>query len=236
MFRVLTLSLILVLSACSSKGFKRDEMFAELNQKTVVTDKEIEDVLKLKPQLPRPFTVAVYMNTPRRADFHYSETRWMWTEAEQEMISTALAPLKQKNLVKNIVYIPPTMAAGDMSSIRLAAARHGADAVLVVKGRADVDSFTNNWAYTYFLLAPIFFVPGNEARSLFISHASLWDVRNEYLYMSAEGDAESDQVRPTPFIDREKLVAEAKSASLKLMAGKLKDLAEHFDDSKTAAD
>lgn len=234
---IFSVVLIFLLSGCMSKGFKRDEMFAQLNQKTEVTDRDIEEVFKLRPQLPKPFTLAVYLNIPRTRDSRFNETHWMWTDSEQQMISAAIEPLKQRHIVKDIVFIPPSMVdGGDLKSVRLAAARHGADAVLVVKGIVDVDAFTNNWAYTYVLLAPALFIPGNEARSLFISHASLWDVRNEFLYLTAEGDAESSQTRPGAFIDKEKLVADAQAASVKLLSQKLKDLSEHFDEPKTAAE
>ena len=231
----LSLVMTLFLSGCSTKEFKRDEMFAQLNQNAEVTDRDIDSVLKLKPQLPRPFTLGVYFSSPRNAEYRYSDTRWNWTPQEQEQVTASLQPLKDKHIVKEILFIPQSMVeAKDLKSVRMAAARHGADAVLVIKGIADADSSINNWGATYALLLPALFVPGTDTKSLFISNASLWDVRNEYLYLTAEADAENNKTSPAAFSDKDKSVEEAKTASVAQLSEKLKDLSERFDRAKAA--
>ncbi len=83
----------------------------------------------------------------------------------------------------------------DLKSLRMAAAKHQADALLVVTGAAQVDRYINGWGWSYALILPTFFVPGSQVDTLFLSSAALWDVKNEYLYLT--NDAE-DVVHETP--------------------------------------
>src|SRR5690349_5978111 len=52
-------------------------------------------------------------------------------------------------------------------------------------------------------LLPLLAAPGTELDVLFSAHAEMWDVRNEYLYLSAEAESEVIQQRPLAWIDRE---------------------------------
>jgi hypothetical protein len=65
-FRKMSSILLLALTtACSSTGFNRTEMRETVNeQATRVTDTDIEKTIALKPQLPKPFRVAVYFSPP----------------------------------------------------------------------------------------------------------------------------------------------------------------------------
>lgn len=72
---------------------------------------------------------------------------------------------------------------------------------------------------------PTLFAPGNDLRVDFATHAELWDVRNEYLYLAAEAEARSEQRRAFPYIDLETADAEAQNASLDLL---IKELHKRF--------
>lgn len=106
------------------------------------------------------------------------------------------------------------MASGnEIKSIRYAAAQHGADAVLIVSGINDVDSYTNRWAWTYIGLVTALFVPANEVDVLFLSRASMWDVRNQFLYMTAESESIKKQTAPVAWTDEKPLIEQAKADS-----------------------
>jgi hypothetical protein len=65
------------------------------------------------------------------------------------------------------------------------------------------------------LIAPALFVPGSEVDTLFLSSASMWDVRNEYLYLTAEAEETVHDTYVPAFGKRDKeLYDEAKKASL----------------------
>jgi hypothetical protein len=122
---------------------------------------------------------------------------------------------------------PATLSGTDLKSLRLAAAQHGADALLVVSGIKDTDSFTNNWGWTYIALVTALFVPASETDVLFMSRAAMWDVRNQYLYMTAEAESLQKQTKPAAFTDERGLTETAKNESVnklreeisKMMAG-----------------
>jgi hypothetical protein len=97
----------------------------------------------------------------------------------------------------------------------LAAAKHHADALLVIGGAGQIDRYINGLGWTYALLLPTLFVPGSEADTLFITNASLWDVRNEYLYLSAETEATTKKTYIAAFGKQDKeLLNDAKTKSL----------------------
>jgi hypothetical protein len=103
----------------------------------------------------------------------------------------------------------------DMKSLRLAAANHHADALLVVSGAGQIDRYINNWGWTYALLLPTLFVPGSQADTLFVTNAALWDVRNDFLYLTAEAEATTNKTYIAAFGEQDKeLLNRAKTESL----------------------
>ena len=114
-----------------------------------------------------------------------------------------------------------TVASDDLPAIRVAAARHGADAVLVVSGADEVKHTGNGWTLAYLAILPMAFAPGNEVDVLFIAHAEMWDVRNEYLYLAAEAESEARQQRPLFFVDSEQATRDAHAEATELLATEL---------------
>ncbi|MCJ8276900.1 MAG: hypothetical protein MJK18_08665, partial [Bdellovibrionales bacterium] len=93
----------------------------------------------------------------------------------------------------------------DMRSLSLAAAKHGADALMIIEGGVDRESYARDYALSYALIVPMFFVKGNRAETLFVANATLWDVRNEYLYLSTQSEGNHSLNYPLifPETDRE---------------------------------
>lgn len=77
---------------------------------------------------------------------------------------------------------------------------------------------SNGWAATYALILPIFFAPAQELETRFRSEATLYDVRNGYLYATAEAESEQSQRRAHLWIDREGGVEETRRAVVDLLA------------------
>lgn len=183
---VLVMSLF-VLVSCSSKGFNKETLRQELvvGETRQVTDEEIKKVLELRPQLPKPFKLGVYF-----VDSNFRNWDLRWNADDKEMIMKLEEELKKTGEVSKMFLINESVVAGkDLKSIRLAAAHHGADALLVISSVSASEQYMNGWAATYLLIVPALFVPGTNTNALFITRAALWDVRNEYLYMAVESEA-----------------------------------------------
>lgn len=123
--------------------------------------------------------------------------------------------LKNKNIVSDVFILNDSIVEGnDRKSIRFAAARAGADAVLIVQGTSDIDRYNNALGYSYILLVTPLFIPGTQVDGLFMINATMWDVRNEFLYMSAEAEGTAKQTQPAAFIDEKRIIKAAKADAL----------------------
>ena len=87
--------------------------------------------------------------------------------------------------------------------------------MLVVNGVSDVDRYNNSLGPTYALLITPFFVPGTEVDSLFMANASLWDVRNEFRYLSVETEGTAKKTGAAFNLYEQNLIQEAKDHALK---------------------
>lgn len=203
---------MLVLSSCASRGFNRETMRHDLKkgESRQISDEEIKKVFDLKPQLPKPFKIGVYF-----MDNHLRSYDLRWNSEDKDGILKLEHELQKSGEVSKMFIINDSLVQGhDLKSLRLAAAHHGADALLVVSATHDVDRYLNSWAATYLLVVPAFFVQGTVTDALYITRAALWDVRNEYLYMAVE--AESFKRRTSSLVneDRGRLLLRAKKESM----------------------
>jgi len=110
--------------------------------------------------------------------------------------------------------VDPTVDYDDVKGARLAAARHGADAVMIVTGAADVDAYSNPLSLLYLTIVGMWIVPGSHRDALFAANATLWDVATGYLYASAEAEGRGTLVRPLLFIDDDEVIARARREAL----------------------
>jgi hypothetical protein len=220
MKNTLTLIALSLLCSCATtgKGFDRDMLREQANgAPQVVTEKEIAETLKLKPQLPTPFRLGVYFKDEDRQPRAYGAamTHWRWTPEDRSRVLSALEQIKNLGQISDVFEInASTIARADQKSVRLAAAQHGADAVLVVAGASDVDRHNNNWATTYVALLPALFVHGTDTDALFMGWMTLWDVRNGFLYATAESESSLSESTPAAFTHEQTLVDSAKEEAL----------------------
>lgn len=213
--------LVLMLTACSSsRGFDRGTLRGQIFEQKQVTEEDIKRVLELRPQLPSPFRLAIYFTSPS-ANWRYGST-WSWLDEDKDALLALGTELKNKGVISDVFVISDYIVEGsDNKAIRLAAARAGADAVLIVNGVGDIDRYNNTLGYTYILLITPFFIPGTQADGFFLANASLWDVRNQYLYLSAEGEGTARDTKPALFIDEKRIIKSAKSTALANLKAKL---------------
>ena len=223
MARLHLLVFTLFLGACGgSVGFQQPAPRTAGRAATApeVNDDEVQRAFALKAQLPRPYRLGVLFRDPPAADREASE--WRWAVEHRARLVKALEALEGQGEIDAVITIArATVVGDDLQAIRVAAARQGVDAVLVVSGYDAVERGENGWATTYLAVLPMLFAPGTELRVDFTTHAELWDVRNEYLYLAAEAEARAEQSRALPYIDVEEASAEARDASLELLVREL---------------
>ena len=176
----------------------------------VVTDEDIKKALELKPQLPKPFRVGVYFidNEQKRWDLR-------WNSQDKDAILSLADDLKKTGEVSQLFLLNDSVVTGrDIKSIRLAAAHHGADAILVINATSATDQYMNRLGLTYLFVFPALFVPGTMTDALYITRAALWDVRNEYLYMAVESESVKRKRAPLISSDEQVELIKAKHDSV----------------------
>lgn len=219
MNKICLLLVVSLLTACaSSQGFNRESMRGQVGAKQEVTDADIQRVLELKAQLPSPYRLAVYFQPPKHEGY-YARKSWEWRADDKQMVVSALSSLKEKNIASDVFAINEAILDGtDNKSIRLAAARAGADAVVVITGTAASDRYNNTLGLSYILLVTPFFMPGTVVDGLFMVNASMWDVRNNYLYASMEVEGLVSKTSSAFEADEEQTIREAKGKALTALA------------------
>ena len=221
MKRIVSVILLLSLAACaSSRGFDRGALRSQIADQKVVTEDDIQKTLDLKPQLPTPFKLAICFTQPTSRRYYGS--LWSWRSEDKDILSTATDALKASGAItETIIIIDDIVEGNDNRAIRMAAARVGADAVLIVRGTSDIDRYNNTFGYTYALILTPLFIPGTVADGLFMVTASMWDVRNQYLYLSAEAEGSASQTRPAVFIEESQIIKAAKTDALAALSKEL---------------
>lgn len=211
--------LVLTVSACaSSRGFDRGELRGSISEQKVVTEEDIQRAIETRPQLPAPFTLAIYFS-PNNSGHRYGESSWRWEGEDKDRLLEISQELKSKNIISEAIIISDSVVGGvDNKSIRLAAARAGADAVLIVNGVSATEHYNNDFGATYILLVTAFFVPGTVIDSLFMINASMWDVRNQYLYLSVEAEGSAKEARPAVFAEDSRVIKAAKTDAMVAIA------------------
>ena len=210
----------LLFTACGgSTGFHQAAVRDAVSKAPETNEGEVAAAFALRPQLPKPYRLGVFFRPNPDAP---EEAAWRWEPQHKRAILGIGKALRASGEVADVFAIDRATAVGDdLRSIRIAAARHGADAVLVVSGDEEVRTDLNAWAASYFALLPMLFAPGSELEVRFSTHAEMWDVRNEYLYLSTEAEEESHQQRALCWLDREAATERAQTASIELLAGEL---------------
>ncbi len=137
---VLATTVLLLVGGCSHKGFNRDELRQQVGVAVPVYDNpDVKDEFDKKANLPKPFRLAVYFKPPRQGA---GQPKWRWTDEDKTLISAVSQELKAQGVVSDVFLIVNSLVQRDeLLAIRVAAAKHHADAVLIVSGGAQVDHY-----------------------------------------------------------------------------------------------
>lgn len=223
---IVLISLLAVFQiGCSSKGFNRGDLKAQIGViQPQYNDQEIKEAFQKKSNLPKPFKLGVYFKSPNRTKGMIGD--WRWTEQDKAIFEEVAKELKAEGIISDVFPIMGSLVSSeDMKSLRLVAAKHQADALLIIGGAGEIDRYINNWGWSYAFLLPTLFVPGSQADTLFMTHASLWDVRNEFLYLTAEAEATLKNTYVAAFGHQDKeLINQAKLESLNNLKVEIKKM------------
>ena len=138
-----------------------------------------------------------------------------WVSADKDALGKWLAPLQDERvLTEAFLLVDATIQGNDVRKIRRAAARYGADAVLIVEGAAAVDRYNNGYAAYYATLIGAYLAPGTISEALFMIHGSLWDVRAERLYATQTAEGHSKSVGPAVAVENRQVLVQAKKSAL----------------------
>jgi rhombotail lipoprotein len=218
--------LVFALGGCvASKGFDRGVLRDSLDRS--VTDQDIKAVLELKPQLPSPFKLGIY--------FNYSGSNYrraFWTDTEINALLAYANQLKEAGIVSDIYVVSDATVqmrnpraipiyATSLKDLRLAAARYGSDALLIVNDVSSVDRYNNPAAFLYWTIVGAYLVPGTHSDALVMIKASLWDVRNEYLYATEEAEGIAKRIGPAFVIEDVDSIDQAKKIAIEDFGKKL---------------
>jgi hypothetical protein len=213
---VLGLSL-LIASGCAT-GFDRGALVERLQKEGAiyeVQDKEIQEVRALKPQLTFPCRIAVYLKPPPGRE-------WRWTSEDKETLNASAKVLQQEGIASCVIPMSGMFAKdGDLKHLRMEAARYGADALLVIQGAQQTDSYLNPAAVLNVTVVGGFVVPASHRDSLFMVEGVLVDVGNGCLYASVESEGEGKIVRPTFLVEDKDAINRAKKKALEALGPEL---------------
>lgn len=213
--RKLTLLFLCTTLSCSS-GMSRALRHDMAPGETAVIDNEaIAKALAARPQLPKPFSVAVV----------FEEVGWPrnWAASQKEAILSLETELQKTGEVAAFFALPQEFVRANYSAeskedhllqTRLAAAKMGADALLLVSLDDNIDNSTNAWAFTYPFVVTMLFVPGNTVSGSVAARATLVDVRNGFVYMTAAVDKDVHKLRPALFSSSERFATAARESAM----------------------
>jgi hypothetical protein len=199
---------LLIVSGCAT-GFDRGALQEQMQKESAsIQDKEIQEVRALKPQLAFPCRIAVYLKPPASSD-------WRWTPQDKESLLSSARILEKEGIASNIIAMSGVFAKdGDLKHLRMEAARYGADALLVIQGVQQTDSYLNPAAELNLTLVGAFVIPASHRDSLFLAAGVLVDVDNGCLYATAESEGEGSIVRPSFLVDDKVAISRAKKKAL----------------------
>ena len=183
--------LIPLIGGCAA-GFDRAALQERLNDGSLqMPDADIAEARATRPQLRLPCRVAVYLQPPGQGD-------WRWTPEDKAAMEPWAAALKREGIVSEVFPLPEMLVGkADPKELRLAAAKCGADVLLVIRGAAQTDSYKNFAAVFNLTIVGGYVVPASHKDSLFMMEGCLLDVDNGYVYTGVQAEGVGKVVRPT---------------------------------------
>jgi len=214
-----TFAAILILGVTAggcSTSFNRQAMEQELQGegRIVFDDVDLLKIEQLRPQIQFPIRLAVV--PPARVSPRY------WQEGsakgEHEELMALGDQLKKDGIVSSFTVIPQILLQGSdqsLKAIRLAAARMGADAVLILRSVTDVESTINPLSVLNLTIVGMWLVPGHHKEALTMVEGMVIDNRNQFLYFAGSAEGSGSTYGPALVIDERDAIGESRRNALR---------------------
>ena len=211
--------LIGVAAAGCQSGFNRDQMNTRLQDEKplVFDDMDVLRIEQTRPQLQFPIRLAVVPPSM------FNESRWDMpgeSEGQRKEIQVWGEKLRDAGIVSELILLPEILIAdsrslGTIRSVRLAAARVQADAVLILRSTCDVDSYINPLGVLDLTIVGMFLIPGHHKDALTIVEGMVIDNRNQYVYFAGTAEGTGSTFGPLAAVDAKDAVRDSRCAALK---------------------
>jgi len=178
------------------------------------TQAEVDRLRALRPSRPVPKRVLLY-EVPSTGMTNISSARKQLL-LHKETAEAMKSALEETGLFDEIDFLPDIYLPADMDlkTLRIAAARAQADALLIYSTEAGYEYEPNALSLFYMTVVGAFFVPGSRGSALAVSQAVLLDVKTGYVYHVLESYGEHSEVTAVALIDEEDLEFEARRKAL----------------------
>lgn len=225
MKKLTALMALLVLVGCTTAP-NRTSMQQELEETRLVwvDDPDVFQVQQIRPQLPLPFRLAVVPPSLMHHDRYGTPGE---TDGERREILAWGDKLRDAGIISELILIPEMLVTHQgrnpefCRDLRVAAARLGADAILVLRSVSDVSSYINPLGILDVTLVGMVVVPGHHKDALTIVEGMLLDNRNQYVYLTVSAEGSGSTFGPLASIDAHPAVRRSRVAALKCFGDKL---------------
>ena len=215
---------LVTLSACAgSQGFDRAEMQEVLRQTVDLTQQQaVPDAAERPvPKPTAPFRLGLFF-THRDFPTRHAIQRAEWLSQDKDVLLRALAPLQDQRILReSLVIADSTVSHSNLTEIRKAAARYGADLLLIVTGVGAVDRYNNRYAWLYPTIIGAYFADGTHSDALYLVRAGLWDVKSGLLLASEETEGHAQTVGPAALVDDRVTIRQAKKMALEHVGARM---------------
>jgi len=203
-----------------STGFQLRDMEQALQEdrRIFVDDADVAQVEQLRPQIQFPIRLAVV--PPARLSHRHWQESTETLKGEQEELDALGDQLKKDGIVSAFMIIPRMLLdagpqhGGGMKSIRIAAARMQADAILIMRSVTDVDSYINPLGVLDLTLIGMWLAPGHHKDALTIVEGMVIDNRNQFLYFAGSAEGTGSTFGPLAVIEERDAVEESRRKAL----------------------
>ncbi len=214
------LAVVILMGCAGSKGLDRASLQEALRADTEQLLAQSNPVPPQTSRLSVPFTLAVYLK-PKT----YLERGFEWAAEDKEALVAWGKRLKTEGVLSDILLLADSSVHGTtLNEIRLAAARYGADAVLIVDGAAAVDRYHNaKAAFAYWTILGAYLVSGTHSDALVLLEGTFWEIRTQSLRFSVEVEGLVKSVGPAAFVRDHDTIERAKHQALEAFEKRLED-------------
>jgi len=175
------------------------------------TNKAVNEILNIRPAVKwakgKPITIAIAEVGPAGVETVRQEDKDAWRKA-----------LEETEMVE-VIFISSVILSANpgFHEMRLAAARLHADVMLLYAVADSDEARTNLSGLLYLSIVGTLFAPGSEAAVLSFAKGACFDVENEFLEFTVEGEDERKTTRPYYFLDKKQLEIDSRKASLGIL-------------------